>query len=422
MAFHRVLASLLAVPLLAVADPAAPPSFDGLLVAEGARLAAIGNCASCHTAVEGKAYAGGYPLKTPFGTIYGTNITPDRDTGIGTWTEAQFRRALREGIDDEGRHLYPAFPYDHFTRLSDADISALYAYLMTREPVAARTPANDLRFPFNFRPLIGLWKIFFFDAGTFRPDPEKSAQWNRGAYLVEGLGHCGACHTPRNFLGAEVKRKLLDGGEAEGWYAPALTGANPAPVPWTEEQLFRYLRTGLEERHAIAAGPMQPVVRNLAAVSEEDVRAIAAYLAKFAGPPSLERQKRAQDAISLAERERTLSAPAPESGGAAVYAAACATCHAQGRDASSGASLPLSLGTAMTVPTSANLVRITLEGIQPPTGESGRWMPAFANLLTDEQTRDLMVYIRAQYGGGAPPWRDIDEQIKGTREAMKGEK
>jgi mono/diheme cytochrome c family protein len=420
MAFERVLVSLVLVPLLAVADPSARPSFDRLIVAEGARLAAIGNCASCHTAVEGKAYAGGYPLKTPFGTIYGTNITPDRETGIGSWSEAQFRRALREGRDREGRHLYPAFPYDHFTRLTDGDISALYAFLMTREPVAARTPPNDLSFPFNFRSLIGLWKLFFFEPGTFRPDPDKSAQWNRGAYLVEGLGHCGACHTPRNFLGAEVKRRPLEGGEAEGWHAPALTGSNPAPVPWTEEELFRYLRTGLEERHAIAAGPMQPVVRNLAAVSEDDVRAIAAYLAQFAGPPTPERQKRAQDASSLAERERASSAPAPESGGAAVYAAACATCHAQGRDASSGASLPLSLGTAMTVPTSANLVRITLEGIQPPTGESGRWMPAFATLLTDEQTRDLMVFIRAQYGGGAPPWRDIDEQIHSVRKALKG--
>jgi mono/diheme cytochrome c family protein len=415
------LIGLLAVPVLAGADPAGRPSFDRLLVAQGARLAAIGNCVTCHTAAEGKPYAGGRPLKTPFGTIYGTNITPDPETGIGGWSEAAFRRALREGLDREGRHLYPAFPYDHFTRLTDGDIAALYAYLMTREPVAARTPANELHFPFNIRSLIGLWKTLFFEPGAFRPDPAKSVEWNRGAYLVEGLGHCGACHTPRNLLGAEVKRKPLDGGEAEGWHAPALNGANPAPVPWTGEQLARYLRTGLDERHAIAAGPMQPVVSNLAVVSEEDVRAMAAYLAAFAGSASLERQKKAQDAVSLAERERAAPGAPAQSGGAAIYTAACATCHAQGRSASSGTALPLSLGTAMTVPTSANLVRITLEGITPPPGAPGRWMPAFARLLTDEQTRDLMVYIRAQYGGGAPPWSDVDDEIQKARKEMKGE-
>lgn len=417
----RALLAMLFVPALGTAPFAGAESFDRLLVAKGARLAAIGNCVTCHTADGGKPYAGGRPIKTPFGTIYGTNITPDPETGIGRWSEAAFRRALREGLDREGRHLYPAFPYDHFAKLSDEDIAALYAYIMTRAPVAARTPSNELYFPFNIRSLIGLWKTLFFEPGAFRADLAKSVEWNRGAYLVEGLGHCGACHTPRNALGAEVKRKPLAGGEAEGWHAPALDAENPAPVPWTEEQLARYLRTGLDEHHAIAAGPMQPVVRNLAGVSDEDVRAMASYLGSFAGPPSLERQKRAQDALSLAEREKAAPSPPAQPGGAGIYAAACATCHEQGRRASSGTALPLSLGTAMTVPTAANLVRITLEGITPPDAEPGRWMPGFANLLTDEQARDLVVYIRAQYGGGAPAWRDVEEEIGKTRKAMKGE-
>ena len=378
-------------------DPPAASAFDAALVAKGAELAAIGNCDSCHTAEGGKPYAGGRALATPFGTVYGTNITPEPDTGIGRWSEDAFRRAMREGLDREGRHLYPAFPYEYYTKLTDEDVRALYAYLMTREPVRAAARAHELRFPFNLRSLVGAWKALYFEPRRFERDPGK----NRGAYLVEALAHCGACHTPRNALGAERRESAYAGGEAEGWHAPALDAANPAPAPWTREQLFTYLRTGLDELHAIAAGPMDPVVRNLARVREDEVRAIADYFA--ARMPS-------------GERAKPVGASADIGGpGAAIYAGACGFCHDRGRDASSGSGLRLELATALTVPTAKNLVRITLEGIAPPPGVPGRSMPGFATALSNAQIIELMHYARARFGGSAPPWTDVEEEVHKAR-------
>jgi mono/diheme cytochrome c family protein len=418
--------------LSALAPIESPPmsSFDPAMVAKGAQLAAIGNCNVCHTASGGKPYAGGRPLRTPFGTIYGTNITPDPDTGIGRWSEAAFSRAMREGVDREGRHLYPAFPYDHFTKVTDEDIRALYAFVMTRDPVRAAPPPNALAFPFNIRGLIGAWKALYFERGVYRPDAGQSAEWNRGAYLVQGLGHCGACHTPRNALGAGDKRNDQGGGEAEGWHAPALNAASAAPVPWSAQQLYVYLRTGLDDQHAIAAGPMEPVVRNLAAVSEHDVLAIATYVATLAGEPSAARRKKAAEAVLQARRERdayphvargrqeTSGGERAFQNGALVYAGACAECHDQGRHASSGGALHLALGTAMTIPTSANLIRITLEGIIPPDGEPGRWMPGFADALTDEQVSDLVTFVRA-YFGREPPWQDVADELRKARQGKR---
>src|SRR5579875_1119449 len=177
-------------------------SFDPGIVAKGAQLAAIGSCAVCHTSSRGKPYAGGFPVQTPCGVVYATNITPDRDTGIGTWSEEAFRRAMREGVGRKGTHFYPAFPYDHFTKVTDGDISALYAFLMTREPVHQPNRPPQLTFPLNWRIFAAAWQLLFLNTGAYQNDPKQSAEWNRGAYLVEGLGHCGACHTPRNRLGA----------------------------------------------------------------------------------------------------------------------------------------------------------------------------------------------------------------------------
>src|SRR5438270_3548083 len=247
-------------PAMAAIEPPAPQSFDSALVKRGRDLAAIGNCNDCHTVRDGHDFAGGLAVPTPFGTIYSTNITPDAETGIGRWSEAAFRRAMREGVDRRGRHLYPAFPYDHFTLVSDDDDKALYAFFMTREPVRAKAPANDLSFPLNFRPVIAAWKLLYFRPGPYRPDPAQSEAWNRGAYLVEGLAHCGACHTPRNALGAEKKRERFTGGEAEGWTAYALNESSPAPVPWDGAALHHYLRNGWQDMHGIARGPMAPVI------------------------------------------------------------------------------------------------------------------------------------------------------------------
>jgi len=259
-------------------DPVRRPaaaSFDPALVKRGGELASIGNCISCHTAPGGRTFAGGLALPTPFGTIYSTNITPDEQTGIGAWSEEAFQRALWEGVDRAGRHLYPAFPYDHFTLIAERDVSALYAFLMTREPVAATAPANKLPFPLNFRPLLAGWKLLFLRTGRFQPDANQSAEWNHGAYLANGLAHCGACHTPRNALGAVQKHRAFAGGEAEGWTAYALNADSPAPRPWEADALAFYLHNGWHPNHGVARGPMSQVTENLSTAPSEDVQAIA---------------------------------------------------------------------------------------------------------------------------------------------------
>ena len=187
-------------PAIAAIDPPKPKSFNVELVKRGRELAAIGNCHDCHTVRGGRNLAGGLPVPTPFGAIYSSNITPDAESGIGRWSEEAFQRAMRSGVDREGRHLYPTFPYDHFTNVSDDDNRALYAYLMTREPVHAPARRNELAFPLDQRFVVAGWKLLFLRRDGFRPDPARGSAWNRGAYLVEGLAHCGACHTPRNAL------------------------------------------------------------------------------------------------------------------------------------------------------------------------------------------------------------------------------
>ena len=391
-------------------EPAAlivPASFDRNLVARGAQLAAIGNCNTCHTAPGGRPYAGSRALKTPFGTVYGTNITPDPETGIGRWSQADFTRAMREGLDREGRHLYPAFPYDHFTRVTDEDIRALYAFLMTREPVVARVPANRIAVP---RAFVGIWNAWYLERGIFRPDPNQSAQWNRGAYLAEGLAHCGACHTPRNALGAEKKREYFAGGEAEGWHAPALNAASPSPVAWTAESLYTYLRTGVADSHALTAGPMTDVVHNLAQAPDEDVRAIAVYIASLDARPPEQRAQRETNALVTDPKQRAgKSTDEVVTRGAAVYAGACGDCHDRGRDAEGGA-LPLPLATGLTMPTPRNLIRIIRDGIVPEDHAHGLWMPEFAGALTEEQLADLVVYLRALTD--EPPWKDVPGDVR----------
>lgn len=386
--------------------PGAPPqSFAREQVAKGAELAHLGNCLGCHTAEGGKAYAGGTPIKTPFGTIYGTNITPDPDTGIGRWSLAAFTRAMREGVDREGRHLYPAFPYDHFTKVTDEDIAALYAFLMTREPVREENRANKVPIP---RAFVSVWKSRYFTPGVYQPDKARSAEWNRGAYLVQGLGHCGACHTPRNKLGAEEKNAAFAGGEVEGWHAPALTAKSPSPVPWTVDALQAYLRHGITDLHAQSAGPMQEVTHDLSYVSDEALRAIATYVVSLDARSDEERRRHAQAALERARKMRAMR-------GNAVYDGACADCHNRGRGEEGGA-LELPLGTALTVPTPRNLAYIVRDGIVPPDGERGAWMPAFAGMLTDEQLTDLLNYLRAL--SGEPAWPDVAREV---RDISRGE-
>jgi mono/diheme cytochrome c family protein len=403
---------------------ATPSAFDSSTIERGGRLAALGNCASCHTTRDGRPFAGGVPLRTPFGTIHGTNITPDRETGIGAWSEAAFVRAMREGVARDGGLLYPAFPYDHFTRTTDADLHALYAFLMTRDPVHAVNRPNELRFPFSLRPLIAGWNLLFLHGGTVAADPAQGDDWNRGAYLVQSLGHCGACHTPRNALGAERRRRVFAGGEAEGWYAPALNADSPSPLPWTVDQLTRYLRTGIAADHAIAGGPMQEVVEGLARAPESDVRAIAVYVDSILGAPNPQRQARAAAAVGRAAQgpltavPEAASAPAADAQilrlGALVYSGTCGPCHDAGRAVASSGALRLPLAIAVYDPDPRSLLRIVRDGIAPPPAEPGRWMPAFGATLADDQLIALASYLRAA-AAGAPPWPDLAKAVRETR-------
>lgn len=243
-------------PAIAPIQPPARDSFPAALVAKSKILAGAGYCAVCHTRAGGQEFVGGYGLQTPFGTIYSTNITPDPDTGIGRWSEAAFARAMHQSVARDGSHLFPAFPYDHFTKVSDAYVQALYAYMVTRPPVRAAPPTNAIPFLLNIRLLQEGWKILFFSSGRYRPDTSKSAEWNRGAYLAEGLSHCGGCHTPRNVLGAAKINHSYAIAAIDNWTAPSLTDTNPTPVPWTQSEVFGYLRTGVTARHGVTAGPM----------------------------------------------------------------------------------------------------------------------------------------------------------------------
>jgi mono/diheme cytochrome c family protein len=422
-----VLAGLLALAWRPEIDAIPSPSrasFEPQLIERGSRLASAGNCIACHSVQGGMPFAGGLPLPTPFGTLYSTNITPDAETGIGGWSQEAFNRSMRQGVDRRGSHLYPAFPYTHFTRVTDDDLRALYAYVMTRTPVRAPAPANELTFPLGFRPLLAGWKMLFFEPGVYRPDPARDAEWNRGAYLAQGLTHCSACHSPRNAFGAERKNDPLGGGLIEGWWAPALNAKSHSPVPWSVDQLTAYLRTGIAENHAIAGGPMQDVVRSLAQLPQEDVRAIAVYVASTLGPATAEQQARAKESLARAAQPPTQpwSVPpqkdsAPEDVmrlGATVYAHSCAGCHGEGRQLSSGSGLQLPLAIALYEPTPINLIRIVRQGITPREGEVGRWMPDFAGTLTDEQLTALAIYLRSA-AANAPPWSDVAAEVKKAR-------
>jgi mono/diheme cytochrome c family protein len=420
-----------AAPEIPRAALPSPTAFDAQQVRRGEQLAAIGDCAGCHSVPGGAAFAGGVAVPTPFGTIYGTNITPEPATGIGQWSLEAFQRALRQGISRDGHNLYPAFPYNHFTHMTDADIASLYAFLMTRDAVRATPPANQLMFPLQFRPLVAAWNFLYLKEG---PLPQTSGQppaYLRGAYLVDSLAHCAACHSGRNALGAEKKDAYLAGGEAEGWHASALNADSPSPRPWTAEALATYLRSGIAEGHAMTAGPMHQVVASLSRADPADVAAIANYITSQMGPGSAQSQARAEGANRRAALPSLATAPPSSAGGANdeaqmqlganVYATSCASCHDAGRGASSNAALKLPLAVALHLPKPDNLVRIVREGIQPLPGEPGRWMPPFAGVLSDEQLAAVVAWLRRQ-GTDQAPWDEVAGAVAKAKKANPTDK
>jgi mono/diheme cytochrome c family protein len=399
-------------PAISAIEPPAPQSFDTALVKRGRDLAALGNCNDCHTVRGGKAFAGGLPVPTPFGTIYSSNITPDADTGIGRWSEAAFRRAMRSGVNRDGQHLYPTFPYDHFTNVTDEDDQALYAYLMTRPAVHAPAPANRLSFPFDQRFVVAGWKLLFLRRGTYQPDSTQSAEWNRGAYLVEGLAHCGSCHTPRNALGAERASAQFAGGDVDNWNAYAINSRSPSPVPWDTAALFAYLRQGWHPDHGVARGPMAEVVSNLSSVDESDVHAIAVYMTSVFGPPTQDRIRQGEEVLA---KVKSPAVPSSQTGaaGASIYAAACATCHETGRPLPYGG-VNLGLSTAISGPDPRNAANIILSGIRPVEGERSPIMPGFANSMTDDQISAVLNYLRTRFSN-QPAWTGVEKTVEDAR-------
>jgi mono/diheme cytochrome c family protein len=381
------------------------PTFESDLVARGESLAAIGNCDICHTAEAGLRLAGGRAIPTPFGTVYSPNITPDPDTGLGAWSEAAFQRAMRDGISRDGRHLYPAFPYDHFTIVTAADTHALFTYLESRPSVKAPPHENTLWPPLKIRRLVAIWNWLFLKRTAQPDDPNRSSEWNRGAYLVNGLGHCGACHTPRNILGAERSGHALAGGRAEGWDAYALDGASPSPIAWDADSVATFLKTGSHPQHGNARGPMVPVTEDLGRVTDADLHAIATYIVSNmqAAPKSF-----ASTPAKGEANERIA--------GAAIYAASCAFCHSTG-DAPPFGGLTLSSSTALNAPDPRNIILVTLAGLPAADGRAAGMMPGFDGAISDEDLAVLLEFMRQRFSA-QPPWHDLSRSVTTARRAL----
>jgi nicotinate dehydrogenase subunit B len=404
------------LPWRSIAPIARPDAsvFSAATIARGQQLAALGDCAVCHTSLNGIINAGGLALETPFGTIYSTNITPDVETGIGAWSYPAFERAMREGIHRDGRQLYPAFPYTHFTKTTDADLQALYAFLMAQTPVRADNAQTRLAFPFNWRPLMAGWNALFHREGAFEPDTTKTAIWNRGAYLVESLGHCSACHSPRNALGAEQTKAYLAGGFAEGWEAPPLTSLSQAPIPWSEDELFAYLRSGESRFHGVAAGPMAPVVKELAALPDDDIRAMAVYLGSFnENAISQPDQEALANRLETATATRAVSVSAV---GARIYEGACAVCHQVGGPPLFGSRPSLALNSNVHAVVPDNLIQVILHGIAAPVSSDLGYMPGFKDSMTDGQLAELVSYLRQQFAPEKAAWTGVPESVSRIRQ------
>lgn len=366
---------------------------DFAQIERGRYLATLSDCVACHTrAPDGKPFAGGRPIETPFGTIVSPNITPDRDTGIGNWSDAEFDNAVRHGIRRDGARLYPAMPYTAFTKMSRDDVKAIRAYLATVTPVRNAVVANQLPFPFNVRLAMRGWDALFFTPGEFKPDPAKSPQWNRGAFLVNGPGHCGACHTPKNFLGADKTSEALRGGPVQGWFAPDITGDTARGVgSMSVDNVVALLKTGHNPITTVS-GPMGEEIADASShFTDDDLKAIATYLKSLPGGGDKPATLPASDARMAA--------------GKAIYRDTCSACHAL--DGNGVPNLFPSLAKAPQVraqdPTSA--IRVVLRGarsVATAAEPTAPGMPSFAWQLDDAQVAAVLTYIRNGWGDAAP--------------------
>ncbi len=379
-------------PRPAVAAPAKPPN-----VAKGEYLARVGQCEGCHTARGGERYAGGRGIVTPFGTVYTTNLTPDPDTGLGRWTRVDFRRALFEGRSKDGHALIPAFPYTNFTRLTLEDVDALLDYLQSLPPVKRANRPNALRFPFDQAWAIAAWRALYFQPGEFIGDDSRTDAWNRGAYLVQALGHCDACHAQRNVLGAVIGGTALSGGTMPGlgWYAPSLRDVREGSVAhWKPEDVAALLATGIAPG-ATVSGPMAEVVRRgTQYYTPEDLRAVVEYL---------------QSVPQVSASRSTITAIDPKDPiflrGGKLYSDHCADCHGKDGEGAGPAAPALAGNRTVTMTSATNAIRaVLMGGFAPVTAGNPRpyGMPPFAQVLGDADTAAVMTYIRNAWGNAAP--------------------
>lgn len=375
-----------AAPAASAAKPAA--SAADALIAKGKYLVTAADCMPCHTGPDGPDFAGGLMLDTPFGGISSPNITPDKATGIGTWTEEEFYKALHLGIGKDGEYLYPAMPYTSFTKITKDDVAAIYAYLQSLEPVNAPRKPNTLTFPFNVREGLAAWDLMYFTPGTFVPDPKHSDQVNRGAYLVEGPGHCAECHTPRNVAGAMKNSDMLGGGKLMGqpYYAPDISGSLQDGIgDWTVDEIVEYLHTGADKTKGTVFGPMADVVtHSLSLLTEDDVTAIAVYL----------KQSKAEgDTDGKPLADRTTKA------GSEIYLNNCAQCHQSTGLGIQGAIPPLAGNDAVMAGGPQDVITAVLGGL-PGEGAYGQ-MPAFGGQFDDQQIADVVNFVRTNWGNDA---------------------
>jgi mono/diheme cytochrome c family protein len=401
-----VLAALIVAPLAVIVGqtlyepgrnhasvPAASPAQQ---LARGQYLAIAGNCMACHTAQGGRPYAGGREMKTPFGTIVTSNITAERDTGIGNWSADDFWRAIHNGKSKDGRFLYPAFPYPSYTKVSRTDADAMYAYLKSLPPVRQENRDHQLDFPYNQRVLLAFWRTLYFRPGTYQVEAGQTAQWNRGAYLVQGLGHCAACHTPRNALGGTLAANHLGGATfgALGWYAGSLTSHPETGLgEWHIDDMASLLNTGVSRRGAVF-GPMAEVVReSLQHLTHEDTIAMATYLKTI--PPGAAPAPRGM-AYTPQDREAVLRT------GAKLYQQHCAECHMDNGQGQ-GTAFPALAGKRSLVASPVNPIRMVLNGGYPPsTAGNPRpyGMPPFGHAFNDDEVAAVVSYLRTSWSNG----------------------
>jgi mono/diheme cytochrome c family protein len=393
------------------AETAAPPPVDANAVARGQYLVRAGNCYSCHTPPDGKGYAGSRAIPTPFGTVYSSNITPDAETGIGNWTPEDFWRALHEGVSKDGSLLYPVFPYTSYTRVTRADTDAMFAYLRTIPAVRQPNKAAEMRFPYDKRSLLAGWRALYFRPGVYQDDPKQTPEWNRGAYLVQGLGHCSACHAARNAWGAVKDDTQIAGGLIPmlNWYAPSLTSSRETGLgDWEIPHVVDLLKTGVSERGAVF-GPMAEVVRDsLQHLTEADIKAMTVYLKSQREEDRVDPE--ADNYVSQARRVALMR------NGEQIYKDRCSDCHQGNGLGVPRVYPPLANNEAILMRNPVNAIRITLNGGFPPSTQGNPrpyGMPPFAHVLNDDQVAAVVTFIRGAWGNHSAPVSTVE--VAGAR-------